>query len=86
GAFSALDAANIDGSRDVGMAALFERQLDDQSLTFVVSGDDIVDAETGSRWNIFGTAIAGDLAGKQLQPINAFPHFWFAWAAFYPDT
>lgn len=86
GAFSALDAASIDGSRDVGMAALFERDIDGQSLTFELSGLDIVDAETGSRWNIFGTAIAGDLEGKQLRTINAFPHFWFAWAAFYPDT
>ena len=86
GAFSALDAANIDGSRDVGMAALFARDIEDQTLTFEMSNGDIVDAETGSRWNIFGTAIDGALAGKQLEPVNAFPHFWFAWAAFYPDT
>lgn len=86
GAFSALDAANIDGSRDVGMAALFERDVEDQTLTFEMSNGDIVDAETGSRWNIFGTAIDGDRLGQQLRPINAFPHFWFAWAAFYPDT
>ncbi len=86
GAFSALDAASIDQSRDVGMAALFEREIEDRTLTFEMSEGDIVDAETGSRWNIFGAAIAGDLAGKQLRPINAFPHFWFAWAAFYPDT
>ena len=46
----------------------------------------IVDAETGSNWNIFGSATSGELAGAQLQAINAFPHFWFAWAAFYPDT
>ena len=86
GAFSALDAASIDRSRDVGMAALFERKVDDRTLTFEARGDDIVDVESGSKWNIFGTAIAGDLEGKQLRTVNAFPHFWFAWAAFYPDT
>ena len=86
GAFSALDAANIDQSRDVGMAALFDRNVEGQTLTFEVVDGAIVDLETGSRWNIFGTAIAGELVGRQLQLINAFPHFWFAWAAFYADT
>ncbi len=86
GAFSALDAASIDLSRDVGMAGLFERTIDGRTLRFRADGDAIVDEGTGSTWNIFGTAIAGELAGTQLPSINAFPHFWFAWAAFYPDT
>ena len=95
GAFSALDAASIDLSRDVGMAGLFERaiHLDNrndnrnvQTLRFRIDGDDIIDEETGSTWNIFGMAVAGELAGTQLRAINAFPHFWFAWAAFYPDS
>lgn len=86
GAVSALDAATIDQSRDVGMAALFDRQVDGRALTFQVKDGNIIDAETGSVWNIFGSATAGDLSGTQLRAINAFPHFWFAWAAFYPDT
>ena len=62
GAFSALDAASIDLSRDVGMALLFERAIDDgQTLSFRADGDAIVDEQTGSTWNIFGTAIAGEL-------------------------
>ncbi len=95
GAFSALDEASIDLSRDVGMAGLFERaiNLDNrndnrnvQTLSFRIDGDDIIDEETGSTWNIFGMAVAGELAGTQLRALNAFPHFWFAWAAFYPDS
>lgn len=86
GAFSALDASSIDGSRDVGMAALYERVAAGQALTFAAVDGEIVDAETGSSWNIFGEAIAGELIGEQLAPVNAFPHFWFAFAAFYPDT
>jgi protein-disulfide isomerase len=86
GAFSALDAARIDLSRDVGMAALYDRNILSQTLSFEAVDGTIVDVETGSSWNIFGTAIDGDLAGAQLRQINAFPHFWFAWAAFYPDT
>ncbi len=86
GSFSALDAASIDLSRDVGMAGLFARDLDGTDLSFRAEGDTIVDEQTGSTWNIFGLATDGELAGSQLQPTNAFPHFWFAWAAFYPDT
>ena len=86
GAFSALDAASIDQSRDVGMAALFDRGVDGQALDFQAGDGAIIDEQTGSSWNVFGSATSGELAGAQLQPINAFPHFWFAWAAFYPDT
>ena len=63
GAVSALDAASIDQSRDVGMAALFDRQVDGRALTFQVEDGSIIDAETGSKWNIFGRATSGDLAG-----------------------
>ena len=86
GAFSALDASNINQSRDVGMAALYDRHIDGRILTFGAEDGAIVDEETGSVWNIFGSAISGGLAGTQLRALNAFPHFWFAWAAFYPDT
>ena len=87
GSFSALDAADIDSSRDVGMAGLFERSIQGQVLSFRAEDNAmIVDEQTGSRWNIFGAATAGELAGAQLRQINAFPHFWFAWAAFHPDT
>lgn len=87
GATSALDRSDIDSSRDVGMAALYDRTLDGQVLTFVRDAKGVIrDEQTGSAWNVFGTAIEGELAGKQLTQRLAFPHFWFAWAAFRPDT
>jgi hypothetical protein len=87
GKASALDSRIIDDSRDVGMAALYERTLNEQTLTFMLNDEGaIVDEETGSRWNFFGEAIAGELEGEQLRQLQAFPHFWFAWAAFKPDT
>ncbi len=87
GAASALDAAVIDESRDVGMAALYDRTLNDRVLTFSLNADgQPVDDQTGSVWNVFGTAVEGELAGSQLRQHLAFPHFWFAWAAFRPDT
>ncbi len=87
GATSALDQSSIDASRDVGMAALYRRELDGQTLTFSVDGDGVIrDDQTGSAWNVFGTATDGALSGSQLRQEFAFPHFWFAWAAFRPET
>ncbi len=87
GATSALDQRSIDESRDVGMAALYNRDLDGQVLTFRLNtAGDLQDEQTGSVWNVFGTAVDGELAGSQLRPIYAVPHFWFAWAAFHPQT
>lgn len=86
GATSALDAGDINTSRDVGMVAMFIPKIGDLSLTFSAEGYHFVDNETGSTWNIFGQATEGELVGEKLEQVNAFPHFWFAWAAFYPDT
>ncbi|MBK8020230.1 MAG: DUF3179 domain-containing protein [Chloroflexi bacterium] len=87
GAASALDGSTIDSSRDVGMAALYSRILDGETLTFMVDADGAIrDEGTGRRWNVFGEAVEGELAGKRLEPQFAAPHFWFAWAAFRPET
>jgi hypothetical protein len=87
GTASALDTRSIAEGRDVGSAAVFDRRVDGRVLTFTRTEDGLfVDAETASRWTLLGLAIEGDLAGTQLAPIIAFDHFWFAWAAFHPDT
>ena len=86
GARSALDGRAIADSKEVGATGVFERDLAGQRLTFQWDGEGFADAETGSRWNILGQAIAGPLAGGQLTPIVHANHFWFAWAAFRPDT
>ncbi|MFP4321955.1 MAG: DUF3179 domain-containing protein [Anaerolineales bacterium] len=73
---------------ETGSAALFERTLEDGTvLTFTVEDETtIVDEQTGSTWNVFGAATSGELEGTQLEKLTAHPHFWFAWAAFRPDT
>jgi hypothetical protein len=89
GKASAMGARVIDEARDVGMAALYRRPLEDGTvLTFAWDADaeSVVDMETGSVWNVFGEAVAGELTGTQLQQVIAAPHFWFAWAAFHPET
>jgi hypothetical protein len=40
----------------------------------------------GSTWNILGSAVAGPPAGAKLERIVHQVHFWFAWAAFKPNT
>ena len=86
GTLSALDQRLIQESREVGATGVFDPNLGGRRLTFRAEGDTIVDVETESIWNIFGEAISGTLAGSKLAPIVHGDHFWFAWAAFNPDT
>ena len=89
GTASALDAASIDAGRDTGATGVFVPIADGQRLTFARSGGRdgaITDAETGSTWAVTGQATSGPLAGSQLEPVVHGDHFWFAWAAFQPDT
>ena len=44
------------------------------------------DKETGSRWDIAGRAIDGELRGWTLTWLDGTQVKWFAWAAEYPDT
>lgn len=87
GAVSALDASSIDDAREVGSATVFDPTLPDGTrLTFVADGTTIRDEQTGSTWNIFGEAVEGELSGTQLVQRHSVTQFWFAWAAFFPDT
>jgi len=63
--------------------------VDGEQLTFTrgpVEDDPITDVQTGSTWDITGRAIDGPLAGSELEPVPHGDHFWFAWAAFVPET
>ena len=86
GTTSALDDNVIATSRDVGATGAFDPNLDGARLSFEAQGEGFVDRETGSVWDIFGRAVSGPLEGKRLEPVFHTNHFWFAWAAFSPDT
>ena len=86
GTKSAVDSGVIAFSRDVGATGVFDPSVDGEVLTFKAMGDDIVDEQTGSVWNIVGEAISGPLSSTSLTPIVHANHFWFAWAAFKPET
>ena len=86
GTKSALDGSSIADSRDVGASGVFLPDIDGRALTFRSEDDRIVDLETGSTWSILGEATDGPLEGMELTPVVHGDHFWFAWAAFKPDT
>lgn len=68
-------------------ATAYRPFIDDERLSFTVNDGRIQDRETGSTWRVDGMAISGPLDGRQLEPFaKAYVAFWFAWAAFHPDT
>ena len=73
-------------SRAAGAATAFYAELDGRALTFRAQNGALTDDETGSKWNALGEAVDGELAGRRLAPAGYANHFWFAWAAFHPDT
>ncbi len=62
----------------------FLRTVGSRVLTFTQAGDVITDDETGSTWDFFGRAIAGELRGEMLELITARRAFWFSLAAAVP--
>lgn len=86
GTASALDAGSVSGGRDVGATGVFSRIVDGEELSFSADGDGFVDEQTSSTWNVLGEATSGPLAGTQLEAVPHVDTFWFAWAAFRPDT
>lgn len=84
------------GSRDVlvlwdgtarAAAAYLPETTDGERVTLRGAGVGFVDDETGTIWDVEGRALQGPLAGGRLVAhAEAFVAFWFAWAAFHPQT
>ena len=65
----------------------YVRQVGDQTLNFLAEGDDLLDAETGSKWDIArGLAVEGPLRGEVLQAVPSSTAYDWAWRDFYPDS
>ncbi|MSQ32665.1 MAG: DUF3179 domain-containing protein, partial [Dehalococcoidia bacterium] len=86
GAVSAVDKPVIADSKNVGTATAFSSVVNGQKLTFDAKDGTFTDIETGSEWNILGTSTSGPMKGSRLKPLIAINSFWFAWAAFNPET
>jgi hypothetical protein len=86
GTASALDALSLRDGDDIGATGVFVPFADGAPLTFTPGPDGFVDDRTGSVWNLLGRAVSGPLAGTSLERVAHVDTFWFAWAAFQPDT
>jgi hypothetical protein len=68
----------------------FDRTVDGRRLEFFQSVEktpaQLVDSESGSTWNFEGKAVAGPLAGRQLQQVSVLEDYWFDWRIYHPDT
>ena len=87
GTVSALDAAQIENSKETGSTGVFDRRVDGRPLHFAyVEGGRFRDEETGSTWTVTGEAVDGPLEGTQLARVRHGDYFAFAWLAFRPDA
>jgi hypothetical protein len=89
GTSSALGGPTIDDNADIGSTGVFETTIEGRRLTFARDGGEdapIRDRETGSTWSVVGVATDGALKRSHLEPVVHGDHFWFAWAAFSPNT
>ena len=89
GTRSPLDQYDIAASRDIGSAAAYLPEAGGRPLTLAPDPDNpgnFLDAETGSRWDVTGLAVAGPLEGSRLPTVDHGTPFWFAWAAFNPQS
>jgi hypothetical protein len=88
GSASALDTTAIADGDDIGATGVFVSEVDGEPVGFTAGPTDgqFIDDATGSVWNLFGRAVQGALTGTQLERVEHVDTFWFAWAAFRPDT
>lgn len=86
GSVSVLDNKDITNGKNLGSVTVFNRNIDNQVLSFTFSNKKFVDKQTSSIWNISGKCTKGKLKGKQLTPRYYGVHFAFAWFSFYPDS
>jgi hypothetical protein len=65
----------------------YVRQVGDQVLTFEVQGDQILDVETSSTWDLArGLAVDGALIGEGLQGVPGSSSYDWAWLDFFPES
>jgi hypothetical protein len=86
GTATALGGQAIATAADIGAVGVFRPEVDGRPLTFELRDGEVVDAETGSVWDVTGRARSGPLAGSVLEAVAHDNTLWFAWAAFRPET
>ncbi len=73
--------SQVDGSSGVAYIPVVEGKL----LTYTFREGEIPDQQTDRTWNMAGMAVAGELAGSELEPLATRSTYWFALIAAFPD-
>lgn len=74
---------------DSDTTTAFVAQADGRRLKFQAAdpkADKLVDFQTHSTWDAYGSCVAGPMKGTRLKPLILEPEFWFAWSEFHPKT
>jgi len=76
-------------SEDGKSIRAFDRNVDGQEREFFLKPNSaplrLID-EQGTEWDFAGTAVNGNLAGKQLKRIAVLKDYWFDWRTYNPKT
>jgi hypothetical protein len=67
----------------------FVARANGKALTFEAANaaaTELADRETRSRWDAYGTCVAGPLKGTRLESLILEPEYWFACSEFHPKT
>lgn len=70
----------------LNVVRVFDRTVWDSPVLFTEENGRLVDVDTRSTWSYDGTALSGKLKDARLDEFFGMYAFWFAWAAFHPET
>ena len=73
-------------TEDGSSSYAYHRELNGVMLSFELNGDELVDTNTQSRWDIFGRCTTGELQGSQLTSIQIYQQYIRAWRSFHPES
>ena len=77
----------VTADSDTKSVHVFLRRLGGQEMEFTLQDGNLVDAETGSSWDLArGIATSGPMQGSVLQRVPYITAFDWAWEDFYPHT
>jgi uncharacterized protein DUF3179 len=72
--------------QDTASYHVWNRNVNGQSLQFIIDNNTLKDTTTHSVWNFNGVCILGPMYGQQLTPVQASQEFWHSWQTFHPAT
>ncbi|MES1220717.1 MAG: DUF3179 domain-containing (seleno)protein [Bacteroidota bacterium] len=71
---------------DTASYHVWNRNVNNQSLEFIIDNNTLKDITTNSVWNFNGVCVFGPMAGQELKPVQASQEFWHSWQTFHPET